>query len=165
MLPEETVFCNACGEGVTVYTPPAGFEYEPDLQLFYRTELADDGVKWITWFDANAGTYEQVSYHDESQAYEQTPEPETIQQAELMPEYEFVTEPEPEPEPEPEHILSWEAAPLQPQIEVPEGFTLDQSSGMYYKAMPGRDSTGAMGQWYTWFYPDTGEFQQQFHAD
>lgn len=66
--------------------------------------------------------------------------------------------PAPEPEPAP--------PPTAPKIDVPDGFILDQGSGLYYKVMHKKDpATGESGQWYTWFYPESGEFRQQFHAD
>ncbi|MDR2547125.1 MAG: zinc ribbon domain-containing protein [Lachnospiraceae bacterium] len=58
-------------------------------------------------------------------------------------------------------------ATLQPQpqqMSIPEGFLLDPNTGYYYKAMPGNDpATGISGMWYTWFYPESGEYQQQFY--
>jgi hypothetical protein len=52
------------------------------------------------------------------------------------------------------------------QYQIPEGFTLDPNSGLYYQLTPGMNpETGETGQWTTWFYPDTGDYQQQFHAD
>ncbi|MCL2602905.1 MAG: hypothetical protein FWD90_00330 [Defluviitaleaceae bacterium] len=51
-----------------------------------------------------------------------------------------------------------------PPSPAPEGFFLDPNSGQYYKAMPGKNpATGEQGIWYTWFYPQTGEYRQQFH--
>ena len=49
--------------------------------------------------------------------------------------------------------------------EVPDGFTLDQNSGQYYKETLGRDKNGAPGTWYTWFYPDIGQYAQEFYPD
>ena len=52
------------------------------------------------------------------------------------------------------------------QPAIPEGFTHDPNSGLYYKTVPGTDpATGAQGTWVTWFYPETGEYKQQFHAN
>jgi hypothetical protein len=51
------------------------------------------------------------------------------------------------------------------QYQIPEGFTLDPNSGLYYQLAPGMNpETGETGQWVTWFYPATGDYQQQFHA-
>jgi len=157
MIPDESVLCGVCGERVTVYTPPEGFEFDSENQRFYRTELDDDGAKWVTWFDANAGTYEQVSYPAEQTDPEPTPEPEAIEQVAPVSDIESISNSDPESAQEP--------AQPQPTLDIPEGFMLDENSGLYYKAMPGKDATGAIGKWYTWFYPDTGEFQQQFHAE
>lgn len=47
----------------------------------------------------------------------------------------------------------------------PDGFTLDPDSGLFYKLTPGKDETGQSGRWITWFYPDTGEYVQDFEPD
>jgi competence ComEA-like helix-hairpin-helix protein len=64
------------------------------------------------------------------------------------------------PEPQP-------ALQAQPeQHAIPDGFLHDPDSGLYYRLTPGQNlTTGENGQWATWFYPDTGDYQQQFHAD
>jgi hypothetical protein len=44
------------------YAPPAGFTFDPQSGKYYRYEAIVDGQQWVTWFDANSGQYEQVSY-------------------------------------------------------------------------------------------------------
>jgi len=52
----------------------------------------------------------------------------------------------------------------QAQINIPEGFIFDHSNGLYYQAIPGTDpATGVSGSYVTWFYPQTGEYKQQFY--
>ena len=46
----------------------------------------------------------------------------------------------------------------------PEGFILDPNSELYYMRTQGVDpQTGAHGEYITWFYPDSGQYQQQFY--
>jgi len=46
----------------------------------------------------------------------------------------------------------------------PEGFTFDSNSGLYYMRTQGIDpQTGATGEFITWFYPETNQYQQQFY--
>jgi len=46
----------------------------------------------------------------------------------------------------------------------PEGFTFDPNSGLYYMRTNGVDpQTGATGEFITWFYPETNQYQQQFY--
>ena len=48
----------------------------------------------------------------------------------------------------------------------PEGFSLDQNSGLYYNSVEGNDlTTGKNGRWVTWFCPNTGEYKQNFVPD
>ena len=48
---------------------------------------------------------------------------------------------------------------------VSDKFTFDPSSGLYYLVMPGNDETGQCGNWVTWFYPETGKYEQYFTSD
>jgi len=142
------MFCNNCGNTVTVYDPPEGYVLDPESLRYYSSQFDDAGTQWVTWFDANTGEYEQYSYPAEQPALE----PESPSDPEP------ISEPQPIPEPEPEQPA--------PQPNVPDGFVFDTNSGAYYKAMPGNDlATGVAGYWYTWFYPETGEYQQQFYPN
>ncbi len=146
-LPDEARFCRVCGEPVTAFAPPEGFEIDPVSLRYFRNDGVIANAQYTTWFDPDTGQYEQSSTPVEPPPAE--PEP-------------FVPEPEPipEPEPEPEHVPE----PVPPPVNIP--FTLDPSSGLYYTATPGTDpATGAAGHWYTWFYPETGEFKQAFSPD
>jgi len=129
-LPDDALFCNNCGDTVTIYDPPEGFVIDSESLRFFRSEVDENGVEWVTWFDADTGEYEQI----DNSAQEQ----------------------EIQPEPTP--------APVDLEVEIPEGFKLDDNSSAYYKVMPGKNpKTGEQGEWYTWFYPDTGDYQQQFY--
>jgi len=55
--------------------------------------------------------------------------------------------------------------PPQAHITAPDGFTPDPNSGLYYRITPGNDENGQIGEWVTWFYPDTGKYVQQFTPD
>ena len=43
---------------------------------------------------------------------------------------------------------------------IPEGFYLDQGSGLYYKVDEVIDELGNKVQWVTWFNDETGEYTQ-----
>ena len=51
------------------------------------------------------------------------------------------------------------------RLSPPEGFTHDPSSGLYYLLKRGSDENRQPGEWATWFYPDTGEYVQDFTPD
>lgn len=49
--------------------------------------------------------------------------------------------------------------------QAPEGFTFEPNNGLYFHMTTGiNPETGESGQWVTWFYPQSGEYQQVFHA-
>ena len=72
--------------------------------------------------------------------------------------YEAVLEPVTEPVPEPASVVKTQMPP--------EGFEYDPNSGLYYIiTKTPNPETGDHGQWVTWFYPETGEFKQDFTPD
>ena len=114
------------GQALFVYAPPESFEFDPHSLRYFRSEIDENNVLWIVWFDAITGEYEEAGFP-----------------------------------------LEEGSAPAQEQVyDPPEGFTLDNESGLYYKAIPGQNAkTKELGSWYTWFNPSTGEYQQQFHSN
>jgi len=50
-----------------------------------------------------------------------------------------------------------------PVYSAPEGFILDEESGLYYQIVPGVDQYGQSGEYVTWFYPNSGEYVQSFN--
>ena len=141
MLPDESLFCPVCGEMVSVYEPPEGFVFDQNAQRYYRSEFDEYGTQWVVWFDANSGEYEEESYPAEPAQSQAS--------GGVMPGGSPPAGSEPAP---------------QPQNPIPEGFILDPGSGLYFISTPGNDpATGASGQWVTWYYPDTGEYLQQFY--
>jgi len=153
-MPDDALICDYCGEAAAVFAPPEGFVLDPNSLRYYQSEFDDNGTQWVTWFDAGTGQYEQFSYPATNSEF-------GIRNSELE---ETVTLPEPESEPELVLVPEVETkADSQPQIPV--GFTHDPGSGLYYKTTPGDNpDTGESGQWTTWFYPQSGDYQRTFFA-
>jgi len=149
-LKPEALFCTSCGTRVEATQPESQPEPEPEIQEVQQAESVPDvnacagcgsQLKPGALFCTSCGTKTADS------APAPSPEP----------------EPEPEPEPTPEPAPP---PPSPTQVQIPEGFTLDASSGLYYQQVPGADpTTGAPGRWITWFYPETGQYQQQFYPN
>ena len=137
-LPDEARFCRKCGGTVTNFAPPEGFEIDPQSLMYCRYDGSDasGAVQYLTWFDPDSGEYRQES------------RPVHVQP--------LMHKPPPEP-PRP---------PIaDPRLSAPTGFTYDPESKMYYIITPGTDpKTGAVGDWYTWYDPVSGKYQQEFHV-
>ena len=59
-----------------------------------------------------------------------------------------------------------ESSPVIETQSPPEGFSQDPYSSLYYiTTVAPNPETGELGQWVTWFYPETGEYKQQFTPD
>jgi len=61
-MPEGSLFCINCSAKMATYDAPEGFVLDPQSKRYYRSDYDGDGVRWVTWFDANTGLYEEVSY-------------------------------------------------------------------------------------------------------
>ncbi len=163
-LPDDARFCRVCGAPVTAFAPPEGFEIDPVSLRYFRNDGVIANTQYTTWFDPDTGEYEQSGVPIEPPPAEPEPTPVIVPVPEPIPAPESISVPEPTPEPIPESVPVPKSIPMQPHVNIPPGFVLDPSSGLYYTPTPGTDPvTGAAGTWYTWFYPDTGEYKQSFN--
>ena len=149
-------------------------------------------VQWVTWFDSKTGEYQQTSYpQTEQQSAGLEPEPQNAEESEteqtkagvaavpaaqpaVLPMAEPVSEggpPVADGKDEPAASAFEQANIPSPEpfsdggrvYDAPAGFEYDQSSGLYFTAAPGTDpNTGRSGEWITWFYPQTGGYEQTF---
>lgn len=112
---------------------PKGFRLDPNSGLYYSERQAKDSVtgalvRLVTWFDPKSGTSRQTSYPI---VRTEPSQPKTIQ---------------------PTHVS---AAPI-PQgnpAPIPDGFTLDPQSKLYFRSEKGMDNTGAPVQRVTYYDP------------
>jgi len=184
-LNDNARFCKSCGTPVTIsaepinYVLPEGFTLYQNGPSCYRYTFDLDGAPQVIWYNIATDEYDLCDYYsgkslfkyDAPEGFEFDAEKRRYVRMEfdanetlwmvwfnaVTGEYEEVGYPEEPPKEEPPPVLPASSA------NVPDGFTLDPGSGLYYKAMPGiNPENGAYGTWYTWLKADTNEYKQQF---
>jgi hypothetical protein len=161
-LPDGARFCHECGETVTAYAPPEGFEIDPESLLYLRDDGMDaDGTqRSLTWFDPDTGEYRQESLPVTAYA-----PPEGF---ELDPESLLYLRDDGLDADGTQRSLTWfdpdtgeyrQENRTVTKYAPPEGFELDPESRLYLRD-DGTDESGTQHR-LTWFDPDTGEYRQE----
>ena len=119
------------------YLPPEGYLFDRNSGLYYQTQVVqqDNGsyVQWVTWFNAETGTYSQYSYpYEQNNAIKD-------EQKKVENEQDIKNE----------NLLN-----------PPDGFVWDWESGLYYQSTMKQDETGNSMEYVTWSDAKTGEYAE-----
>ena len=119
------------------YLPPEGYLFDRNSGLYYQTQVVqqDNGsyVQWVTWFNAETGTYSQYSYpYEQNNAIKD-------EQKKVENEQDIKNE----------NLLN-----------PPDGFVWDWESGLYYQSIMKQDETEKPMEYVTWFDAKTGEYAE-----
>ncbi len=123
------------------FLPPDDFYYDPQRGLYLRTDYVTepDGTttKWLTWFNAQSGEYTQQSFTDIA----------------LTGKEQAITQ-------EDNRVSSSSNTSSTNTHSVPDGFTLDQASGLYFSAIIKTSDEGGKSDFVIWYDLQTDEYAQ-----